>query len=148
MKQDQWLMLSKMISIVSNAFEGRVDKGGKPYILHCLRVMNNVEQEPEVMQIAVGHDLVEDRPDIWSIQKLREQGFSERVLKAIELLTHSDHSIAYMDYIKVLALNKDAKQVKKADLRDNSDITRLKGLRKKDFDRLEKYNIAYAYLCD
>ena len=45
-------------------------------------------------------------------------------------------------------MNPDAKRVKREDLRDNSDITRLKGLRKKDFDRLEKYSKAFIYLSD
>ena len=41
-----------------------------------------------------------------------------------------------------------AKAVKLRDLEHNSKITRLKGLRKKDFDRLEKYHRAYTYLLD
>jgi len=40
----------------------------------------------------------------------------------------------------------DARMIKLADLRHNSDIMRMKGLSKKDFDRLEKYHRAYAYL--
>lgn len=43
-------------------------------------------------------------------------------------------------------MNPDAILVKLEDLRDNSDITRMKGLRKKDFDRIEKYNKAFQYL--
>ena len=35
-----------------------------------------------------------------------------------------------------------------ADLRHNSDIHRMKGLRDKDFDRLKKYHHAYSYLRD
>ena len=42
----------------------------------------------------------------------------------------------------------DAKKVKKKDLEHNSTITRLKGLRKADFDRLEKYSRSYVYLSD
>lgn len=36
--------------------------------------------------------------------------------------------------------------VKLADLKDNSDITGLNGLTKKDFDRMEKYHKSYVYL--
>ena len=53
-----------------------------------------------------------------------------------------------MEYIKALSVHPIAKEIKKADLRDNSDITRLKWLRKKDFGRLEKYSTAYTYLND
>lgn len=51
-----------------------------------------------------------------------------------------------MNYIKALSVHPIAKEIKKRDLEHNSKITRLKGLRKKDFDRLEKYLIAYTYL--
>lgn len=139
-------MLSKAISITAQAFEGKKDKGGKPYILHCLRVMNGVNQEDsELMQIAVMHDLCEDCPKEWNEFSLISAGFSVRVVKTIGILTH-DKKIPYDDYIKAIALNEDARQVKLADLRDNSNITRLKGLTKKDFDRLEKYSRSYIYL--
>tara|TARA_R110002012_G_C11197033_1_gene559343 strand:- start:178 stop:378 length:201 start_codon:yes stop_codon:yes gene_type:complete len=39
-----------------------------------------------------------------------------------------------------------ARQVKKADLRHNSDITRLKGIGPKDKERIEKYHKAYSLL--
>lgn len=51
-----------------------------------------------------------------------------------------------MDYIKALVVNAVTAKVKKRDLEHNSNITRLKGLRKKDFDRIEKYHTAYVYL--
>jgi hypothetical protein len=51
-----------------------------------------------------------------------------------------------MDYVKRLAHDSDAKDIKKSDLEHNSKITRLKDVTKKDFDRIEKYHIAYKYL--
>ena len=51
-----------------------------------------------------------------------------------------------MDYIQNLAHDNLARQVKLRDLEHNSKITRLKGLRDKDFERLKKYQIAYNYL--
>lgn len=138
--------LAHAISIAAKAFENKTDKGGKPYILHCLRVMNSVNQtDEELMIIAVLHDLLEDCPELWSMDALRTHGFSERVCQTIFLLTH-DKKVSYDDYIKAIALNEDARKVKLADLKDNSDITRLKGLRKKDFDRMEKYHKAFIYL--
>lgn len=138
-------MLAKAIALASKVFEDKTDKGGKPYILHCLRVMNAVDQnDEELMQIAVLHDVVEDSKDIGMVHLL-DMGFSERVVRAIGILTHLPE-IPYEDYIKSIALNKDARTVKLADLRDNSDITRLKGIGKKDIDRMEKYHKAYLYL--
>ena len=56
------------------------------------------------------------------------------------------HDKGYKDYIKAISFNADATKVKLADLKDNSDITRLKGLSKKDFDRMEKYHRSFVYL--
>jgi (p)ppGpp synthase/HD superfamily hydrolase len=148
-KRNQWKMLSKMIAIVSEEFNGRLDKGGRPYVTHCIRVMDGVDQnDPEQMQIAMGHDLIEDSEGRWTAQRLREEGFSERVVKAIERLTH-DPDMDYMEYIRVqVAPDPDSKAVKKSDLRDNTKVTRLKSLREKDFVRMQKYHTAYAYLSD
>ena len=52
----------------------------------------------------------------------------------------------YSQFIVRCGNNKDARVVKKEDLRDNSDITRLKGVRQKDLDRMVKYQKAYVYL--
>lgn len=132
------------IEITVSAFQGKVDKGGQPYILHCLHVMNQMPQDDhELMCIAVMHDLIEDTP--YSIGDLRGLGFSDRVLYAVNVLSHIEGE-SYDLYIKGVSSSRDAILVKRADLRHNSDIMRMKGLRKKDFDRLEKYHRAYEYL--
>ena len=136
-------MLGKAISITAQAFSGKIDKGGQPYILHCLRVMNAMpKNDSELRCAAVMHDLIEDTK--WTISQLVELGFSDRVIKAVVAMTHLDES--YEDYITDISLNPDATLIKLADLRDNSDITRLKGLTKKDFKRMEKYHKAFTYL--
>lgn len=136
--------LATAIAIAAEGFKDKVDKAGKPYILHCLRVMNSVDQnDGELMSIAMLHDVVED--DVCTLQDLYIKHFSQRVLKAVDLLTHEKH-IPYDNYIRQLSYNKDAVVVKLADLKDNSDITRLKGLTKSDFDRMEKYHKAFTYL--
>lgn len=136
--------LALAIHIAAEAFKDKVDKAGKPYILHCLRVMNNVDQnDDELMQIAVLHDIIEDTD--YTSNKLRKLNFSDRVIDALILLTH-DKNESYDDYIRFLSINQDATKVKLADLIDNSNITRLKGLRKKDFLRMEKYHKAFIYL--
>ncbi len=134
--------LATAIAIAAKGFEKKNDKGGSPYILHCLRVMNNVDGNDRKI-IAVLHDIVED--GVLTLEALYDCGFTYNIIIAIELLTH-EKRIPYDDYIKKVALNEDARIVKLADLKDNSDITRLKGLTKKDFDRMEKYHKAYIYL--
>ena len=67
------------------------------------------------------------------------------VVQTVKTLTH-DKGEYYMEYIKRVSRDSIAKEIKLADLRHNSDITRMKGLGQKDFDRLQKYFTAYAYL--
>jgi len=98
----------------------------------------------DIMIAAVLHDIIEDK-DNWNIARLRKLKFSERALELIDLLTKQDNE-EYMTYIKRLATDTDATLLKKADLEHNSKITRLIGLTKDDFDRMEKYHTAYTYL--
>lgn len=140
-------MLAQAIALASEVFRNTADKGGKPYILHCLRVMNGVDQaDEELMAIAVLHDVAEDFPDVYPISRFFTDGFSTRVTTALALLCHNKEKVSYDEYIHAIAHNEDARKVKLADLRDNTDITRLKGIGKKDLDRVEKYHRAYLYL--
>lgn len=138
--------LAKAIRIASAAFEAKTDKGGKPYILHCLQVMHALHTtDEELMTIAVFHDLIEDTG--WTLTQLYDEGFSHRVVSGVDCLTHHEDE-DYDTYIRRIATNEDARKVKREDLRTNSDITRMKGLREKDFRRLEKYHKAFAFLSD
>lgn len=140
-------MLGKAIAIAAQAFANKTDKGGKPYILHCIYVMNAVRHLGELAMIcAILHDLIEDCKE-WSYDMLRKEGFSEEVIVILQLLEHRE-TTSYDDYIKAISVHPIAKEIKKRDLEHNSKITRLKGLRKKDFDRLEKYMRAYTYLSE
>lgn len=140
-------MLTKAIKIAATAFENDFDKGGQPYIMHLLYVMHKVKHLGETAMIcAVLHDLVEDKKeDGYDFAYLVSQGFSEEVVSVLVLLTHHK-KLPYMDYIKALATSPIARAIKLADLEHNSKVSRLKGVTKKDFDRLEKYCIAYQYL--
>ena len=145
-KKKHWEMLSLMIKIVSEEFLLDTDKGGKPYVLHCLWVMNQMDHDdPELMTIAVGHDLLEDKPH-WTIDRLRLLGFSERVLIGLNILNHRMEDDYIGVYIPFIRGNIDTRKVKRADLRHNSCLTRVKGVREKDFKRMEKYVIAYQML--
>ena len=136
--------LSKAIAIAANGFVNKTDKAGEPYIMHCIRVMHRLYTEDKELQIiAILHDCIED--GVCTYEDLIREKFSQRVMYALGLLTH-DKKMPYQDYIKKMVTNEDARLVKLSDLKDNSDITRLKGLSKKDFDRMEKYHIAYTYL--
>lgn len=149
----QQKMLAKAIMIASAAHVEMFDQCKCAYILHPLRVMNGLlVKDPELMQIAVLHDVVEDCPE-WSIDKLRATGFSERVLTALSYMTKSPEDQAagdegYYSYIRKMFGCLDAMLVKLSDLTDNSQLIRMKGLREKDIDRNAKYMRAYAMIRD
>lgn len=147
MKHSEQSMLANSISLAAISHLGQYDKGGKPYILHCLHVMNTVKSsDPEVKQIAVLHDLMEDHP-FWTPEKLLADGYSERVVTALNLLNHNKKTTSYWDYIAGIATNRDAILVKMADLRHNSLITRLQDrASQEDGERTVKYQTCYVFL--
>lgn len=135
--------LQLAIDIAVEAHSGQYDKGGKPYILHPLHLMNQLIYDPELAAIAVLHDVIEDT--YVTEEALRAEGFSIRVRSALELLTH-DEEDTYEEYIENICTSLDAIIVKRKDLEHNSDITRLKGLRDKDLQRLGKYHKTFVRL--
>jgi (p)ppGpp synthase/HD superfamily hydrolase len=135
--------LAHAISIVAKAFKDRLDKGGQPYILHCLFVMYKQTTITRKI-IAILHDLVEDTD--WDFDDLRAKGFGDSILVPLRLLTHDPTVKTYEEYIAEISTNEDARAVKLADLEHNSQITRLKGLTKADFAKMEQYHKAYVYL--
>lgn len=150
----QYAGLDKAIAITSAAFLGVFDKGGAPYINHCLHVSHQVKHLGEQAEIAaVFHDLLEDKPELWSAQKLIDEGFDPRTVEIVVLMTHKKGE-PYMDYIRRLSVSVIAIAIKMADLRHNSDIHRMKPadiledgtIAPKAAKRLAKYYVAYAYL--
>lgn len=141
-------MLNTAITLAAKYHDGQYDQGGMPYITHVLKVMHYCKtDDEELMCIAVLHDIVEDTPVTFA--DLTQLGMSERVVRGVGDLTKwkgFDDEIDLENYIQGIMLNKDAIIVKMADLRHNMDIRRLKGLRQKDFARLEKYAIMYSRL--
>lgn len=137
-------MLSKMLVLATEKHFGQYDKGGKPYILHPLRVMYQLKTDDEELNcIALGHDLVEDTDVTYSL--LREKGFTERVIEGIRGMTKVPGE-DYDDAMKRITSNKDTILVKLQDLRHNSDIRRLKGVTDKDVKRIAKYHQMYMTL--
>ena len=140
---NKYEQLAEAIKIATNAHAGQFDKGGKPYILHPLHLMNQTLFDVQLATIAVLHDVVEDTNI--SIEDLREAGMSLRVMYAVFLLTHNDDD-TYEEYIDRVCTNIDAIRIKRKDLEHNSHITRLKGIKTKDTERMKKYHKAFMLL--
>ena len=142
-------MLAIAYQLAAESFIDKVDKQGRPYFEHCLQVMQNLNtDDDELKQIALLHDYLEDihtENIIGGTKILREIGFSDRVITGIIVMTRLQHE-EYEEYIDAIKRHKDAVRVKIADLKHNSDITRLKGLREKDIERMIKYHTTYIDL--
>ena len=134
--------LTKAISIATSAHKDQVDKGGKSYIEHPLRLMKQMMSEKEQI-VAVLHDVIEDSD--YSLDDLLAAGFSEEIVQAVEALTKQKGE-SYKNYLHRIKTNPVATAVKLADLQDNMDLTRLSTITEKDIERQKKYSKAVATL--
>jgi hypothetical protein len=139
--------IEKALEIAARAHEGQKDKDGQPYILHPLRVMHNV-RGLEAQIVAVLHDVVEDTSV--TLDDLRAAGFGETVLAGVLCVTHRKDE-PYADYVVHCKADPIGRQVKLADLEDNTRLARLilrPDRAKGDLARLHKYVLAYKFLTD
>ncbi|NLB21035.1 MAG: hypothetical protein GX829_09525 [Clostridium sp.] len=133
----------RALTLATIKHAGQVDKGGRPYIMHVIRVMQGVEDDDEKI-IALLHDLIEDTD--FTLDDLKEYEFLDEIIDGVSLLTR-DPEAGYMKYIENLSNNKKARNVKLSDLKDNQDHTRLKNpMTEEGQIRLEKYRAAEAYI--
>ncbi len=131
-------MLTEAIILAAQAHEGQLDKGGHPYIFHPLRLMLQLESEKDQI-IAILHDVIEDTD--WTLDKLREKGFSEEIVSVIDCLSRREEE-DYEEYIDRLMLDSTACRIKLLDLRDNLDLTRIRGDSADARERVKKYQRA------
>ena len=128
--------LERAIVIAAEAHAGITDKGGAPYILHPLRMMMDLTSAEERI-VAVLHDVCEDCPG-WTFERLRGEGFSEEILAALDSVTKREGE-TYEEFALRAAVNPIGRRVKLADLRDNSDLSRITNPSVKDHQRIAKY---------
>lgn len=134
--------ITMAMSVCYEAHHGQIDKGGAPYVFHPIHIAEQMQTEEEVV-VALLHDVVEDSE--YTIEWLSNIGFSKSVTDAITLLTHKK-GVPYMDYIASIKSNPIAKAVKLADLRHNSDLSRLYHIDEHVLKRVEKYKKAIELL--
>lgn len=134
----------KAIKLCFEAHRNQTDKSGLPYVFHPFHVAEQMPDE-ETTIVALLHDVIEDTA--YTIDDLRKMGFSEEVLDALDLMTH-DKNVPYMEYVAKISENEIARTVKLADLRHNSDLTRLDEIDDKARNRIEKYKAAIRLLSE
>jgi (p)ppGpp synthase/HD superfamily hydrolase len=122
--------LGRSIEIMRAAHEGQLDKCGRPYYLHPLRVaMRLMQCTPEERHAALLHDVVEDTPV--TTEALRAMGYGDEVLELVDLLTRRKPAgESHNQYIERLARSGNVKalRVKLADVYDNMSPARTRAL--------------------
>ena len=139
------IILDRAKAIATSAHEDQVDKAGKPYIEHPMRVMNMGKTVEEKIA-GVLHDVVEDSD--WTFEMLEKEGIPKDVMDALRCVTKLSEDEDYDHFIERVKTNPLAVKVKLNDLKDNMDITRLGEVTEKDLARLNKYIRAYRQLTE
>lgn len=139
------IILDRAKAIATSAHDGQVDKAGKPYIEHPIRVMNMGKTVEEKI-VGVLHDVVEDSE--WTFEMLEKEGMPKEVVDALKCVTKLSEEEDYDHFIARVKTNPLAVKVKLNDLKDNMDITRLGKVTEKDLPRLNKYIRAYKQLTE
>lgn len=134
-------LTKKALKISFNAHKDQLDKSGMPYVYHPFHLAEQMDDEYSTC-VALLHDVVEDTDmTLDDLSKI----FPKEVTDAIALMTHND-SVPYLDYVKEIKTNPIASKVKLADLKHNSDLTRLDKVDDKAIERVEKYKKAIEIL--
>ena len=130
------------LKLCFEAHKDQIDKSGIPYVFHPFHLAEQMADENTTI-VALLHDVIEDTE--YTLDDLRKFGFAEDVLSAISLMTHAD-DVPYMEYVVKIKTNPIAKAVKLADLKHNSDMSRLDRITQTDEERAKKYKQAIELL--
>ncbi len=137
--------LDKAIAFAVRFHENQKDKGGNSYIRHCLRVMEKMDHEDEMI-VAVLHDVLEDtkavEADLW------ELGCTQYQIDCIKALTKTEDQ-SPEDYLQEVMKYNLARKVKIADIEDNMTLWRMinrRNLGEKDLQRINKYMMMWSTL--
>ena len=135
-------LTKKALKLCFDAHKDQVDKTGIPYVFHPFHLAEQMNDEISTV-CALLHDVIEDTE--YTFADLSEMGFPEAVIEVLRLLTH-ESDVSYMDYVEKISHNPIATRVKLADLRHNSDTSRMDEMDEWAIKRNEKYLRAIDFL--
>jgi (p)ppGpp synthase/HD superfamily hydrolase len=136
--------IDQTIALLKELHAGELDKSGKPVWEHPVAVMHRLPRDvsDDVRLAALLHDVVEDVGH-YTLERLANMGYSKATLDIVALLTKpKDPSCVYIERIRgiISSGNRDAMEVKLADMMENSDPKRLQELSEEVQQRLlQKY---------
>jgi (p)ppGpp synthase/HD superfamily hydrolase len=132
-------LLETAIRLAAKVHKGQVDRFGKPYILHVMRVMMRGHDFDEQVLGAL-HDVLE-RSNL-TMADLEKKGFSPRILKGMVHITRIPEE-TYEQYIDRVMEDNLAIRVKLHDLADKMDLLHVEQLDPSDLKRYNKQLAAY-----
>ncbi|MFJ8528390.1 hypothetical protein [Bacillus sp. NPDC094106] len=141
-KAEGYPLLKKAIQIAYEAHKEQMDKGGNPYILHPLHVMNQLETIDEKI-VGVLHDTKEDAG--LTDEFFRSEGFPERIIQGIDSVTRRPGE-TYMEFIKRSSEDELGRKVKKEDILHNMDLSRISVITEKHISLQKRYKKGLDFL--
>ncbi len=135
-------MNRQALELATRVHQNQVDRYGKPYLLHVVRVASRFPDEDD-QAAALLHDVVEDSD--MTLDGLRAEGFPEEVVHAVDCLTKREGE-SWPDYIARVEGDARAVRIKLADLEDNMDLRRYPEVKPEDLERINRYLYAYQRL--
>ena len=137
-------LTKKALKLCFDTHKDQVDKSGMPYVFHPFHLAEQMDDEISTV-CALLHDVVEDSET--TLDDLSNMGFPKEVIEVLSLLTHAD-DVPYMDYVREIKKNTIATKVKIADLKHNSDSTRVECADERMLERWKKYAEAIRILSE
>ncbi|MDD9900845.1 MAG: hypothetical protein OXT65_07695 [Alphaproteobacteria bacterium] len=135
---------NKALVILGSSLYEKKLWNGDDYGHHPVHVSMTKTDSSTKMIIGLLHDVVEDSD--WTIQDLRDVGFSERVVNGVDAMTRREGE-AYFSFIARCSLNSDGIDCKIKDLQHNMDMSRGGPVLGQDnLMRLNKYHVSLSYL--
>lgn len=133
--------LERAISIAADVHQDRNDKASMDHVLHQVRVMMRLETAEERITAMLHHVLEEGAG--WSVERLRQEGFSEEILAALDSVTRRSDE-PYDSFLRRVARNPIGINVELAGLTENSDLSRVSNPTPADHERVAQYRSAIA----
>jgi len=106
-------MFKQALEFAAIKHNGQKRKNGNPYIIHPIRVSQELVTEKEKV-VAILHDVLEDT----DTKEHELAHFGKDIVETVKTLTHIEGE-SYGDYIARVKKNKLAKAVKIVDMADN-----------------------------
>jgi len=135
-------LLESAIRLAAKVHKGQLDRFGKPYILHVMRVMMRGHDLEEQVLGAL-HDILER--STLTLVDIQKKDYPPRVVKALDCITRREEE-DYDGYIERVMQDGLAMRVKLHDLADKMDLLHVDELSMADLKRYNKQLAAYHRL--